>query len=138
MAAGGIGVSLFEIAPNRNWPRKIYFEKASGFTRLQPVRARSSHPACHGAASRGMMAGVNKAQQIALGIGLAVFVVSLFFVPYKFTVSGSSILPDRTVSGRDAFWNNDGIVDVPAMLIDWTIIGVLTGGAILLLKKPKE
>jgi hypothetical protein len=84
------------------------------------------------------MAGVNKAQRIALGIGLAVFVVSLFFVPYEFTVSGSSILPDRTVSGRDALWNNDGMVDVPALLIDWTIIGVLTGGAMLLLKKPKE
>jgi hypothetical protein len=43
----------------------------------------ATHPACPGAASRDMMAGVNKAQLIALGIGLAAFVVSLFFVPWS-------------------------------------------------------
>jgi hypothetical protein len=81
---------------------------------------------------------MNKNQRIALGIGLAVFVISLFFVPWVF---GSKI-GDRTINdyGRTPLWNvqNEGEFNAPAMLIDWAIIGILTGGAMLLLKKPKE
>jgi hypothetical protein len=85
-----------------------------------------------------MMAGMNKAQRIALGIGLAVFAISLLAVPCSFeTRIGDNTLTDHA---RTPFWNvgNEGGIDTPALLIDWTIIGVLTGGAMLLLKKPKD
>jgi hypothetical protein len=81
---------------------------------------------------------MNKAQRIALSIGLAVFVISLLFVPWAY----ESKIYDRVITGhgRTPFWNvhNEGEFNVPTMLLDWAIIGILTGGAMLLLKKPKE
>jgi len=132
---------------------------------------------------------VNKNQKFALATGCAVFVLSLFFVPYKFDAtlpatesfasldnrpgyslidgyrrpapekgsvsveealafSGISQTPPytaqsveqtvRTISGRDDIWNNAGITNIPALLIDWVTIGVLTGAAMLLLGKTKD
>ena len=83
-------------------------------------------------------AGMNKAQRIALGVGLAVFVISLLAVPWSYQTQ----MGDRTLndSGRTPLWNveNEGEMNAPAMLLDWAIIGIITGGAIVLLKKPKE
>ena len=84
----------------------------------------------------GRLGGVNKNQRIALGIGLAVFVLSLLFVPWKWEAH-DGIGSDN---GRTPFWDveNQGGLNAPAMLLDWAIIGILTGVAMLLLKKPKE
>jgi hypothetical protein len=79
---------------------------------------------------------MNKNQKIALGIGLAVFVISLLFVPW----TAYSEYSKTTYTGRTPFWNveNEGQVNAPAMLLDWAIMGILTGGAMLLLKRPRE
>ena len=82
---------------------------------------------------------VNKAQKIALGIGFSVFVVSLFFVPCW----DSTDIGDRTISGglRLPFWEIYDESDGPffaGILLDWTIIAVLTGGAFLFLGKTKS
>jgi hypothetical protein len=137
MGGGGIGVSVYLNTPQPFFLSEILAQKASGFTKLQPVCTRLNHPACPGAASRGMMAGMNKAQRIALAVGFGLFVISLFFVPYK---QYSDYLKSN-FSGRVPFWRIYEEADgpyVPGVLLDWTIIAVLTGGAILLLKKPKE
>ena len=81
------------------------------------------------------MAGVNKAQRIALGIGLAVFAISLLFMPAWDEVADKVFIYRTPV--WNVYWEHEGI-HVSGLLIDWTIIGVLTGGAMLLLKKPKE
>jgi hypothetical protein len=78
---------------------------------------------------------VNKAQRIALGVGFTVFVISLFFVPYK----DYSDYLKQSFTGRVPFWRIYEEANgpyVPGVLLDWTIIAVLTGGAFLLLKKP--
>ena len=81
------------------------------------------------------LGGMNKNQRIAICIGLAVFVISLLFVPW----TAYSEYLKTTFTGRTPIWNvqNEGEVNAPAMLLDWAIIGILTGGVILLLKKPR-
>jgi hypothetical protein len=78
---------------------------------------------------------MNKAQKIALGLGLAAFATSLLFMPAWDEAA------DKVFIYRAPVWNvyqeHEGI-HLSGLLIDWIIIGVLTGGAMLLLKKTKE
>ena len=60
----------------------------------------------------------------------------------NFSQKASVCTSSRQVK-RTPLWNvqNEGMsarVNAPAMLLDWAVIGIITGGAILLFKKRKE
>jgi hypothetical protein len=79
---------------------------------------------------------MNKTQRTVLAVGFGLFVISLFFMPYRDEAMIGDTL--RTFPGRTPFWKIYEEANgpyVPGVLIDWTIIAVLTGGVFLLCKK---